>query len=86
MGDDGPEERNEVREPARAHQDEVGRRVSQVAERVFSVGDPRAAAWFVLAGLQSVELAGTAIPDMPAALTTATALALRALGCQGDPR
>jgi AcrR family transcriptional regulator len=57
-----------------------------VAEGVFRVDDQRAAAWFVLAGLQSVELAGTAIPDMPAALTTATALALRALGCQGDPR
>ena len=57
-----------------------------VAERVFSVDDPRAAAWFVLAGLQSVELAGTAIPEMPAALTKATALALRALGYQGPRR
>jgi len=86
VGDVGPETRNDVREPAPAHQDEVGRRVSQVAERVFSVGDPRAAAWFVLAGLQSVELAGIPMSEMPAALTKATALALRALGYQSDLR
>ena len=55
-----------------------------VGEGVFRVADPRAAAWFVLAGLQSVELAGTAIPEMPAALATATAFALRALGYQGE--
>jgi AcrR family transcriptional regulator len=54
-----------------------------VAEGVFTVGDPRAAAWFVLCGLQSVELAGTAVTEMPAALATATELALRALGYQG---
>jgi len=54
-----------------------------VAEGDFSVDDPRAAAWFVLAGLQSVELAGTAISEMPAALTKAIELALRALGYQG---
>jgi AcrR family transcriptional regulator len=54
-----------------------------VAEGVFKVDDSRAAAWFVLAGLQSVELAHTAVPDMPAALTTATEFALRALGYQG---
>lgn len=54
-----------------------------IAEGVFSVGDTRAAAWFVLAGLQSVELAGTAIPEMPAALAKATEFALRALGYQG---
>ena len=54
-----------------------------IAEGVFSVGDTRAAAWFVLAGLQSVELAGTAMPEMPAALTKATEFALRALGYQG---
>jgi AcrR family transcriptional regulator len=54
-----------------------------VAEGVFEVSDSRAAAWFVLAGLQSVELSGTSIPDMPAALTTATEFALRALGYQG---
>ena len=51
-----------------------------VAEGVFDVGDPQAAAWFVLAGLQSVELAGTPLPEMPAALAEATAFALRALG------
>lgn len=54
-----------------------------VAEGVFNVEDTRAAAWFVLAGLQSVELAGTAIPEMPAALAKATEFALRALGYQG---
>ena len=54
-----------------------------IAEGVFSVADTRAAAWFVLAGLQSVELAGTAIPEMPAALAKATEFALRALGYQG---
>lgn len=57
--------------------------VSQgVAEGDFDVADTRAAAWFVLSGLQSVELSGTAGPDMPAALATATELALRALGCR----
>jgi len=54
-----------------------------VAEGVFEVSDSRAAAWFVLAGLQSVELSGTSIPDMPAALAKATEFALRALGYQG---
>jgi hypothetical protein len=57
-----------------------------VGEGVFSVDDTRAAAWFVLAGLQSVELAGTAIGDMPAALAKATGFALRALGYQGPRR
>ena len=57
-----------------------------VAEDVFSVGDPRAAAWFVLAGLQSVELAGTARSEMPAALAGATEFALRALGYRGPRR
>ena len=54
-----------------------------VAEGVFSVEDTRAAAWFVLAGLQSVELAGSATPEMTAALAKATEFALRALGYQG---
>ncbi|MEN6369377.1 MAG: TetR/AcrR family transcriptional regulator [Thermotogota bacterium] len=54
-----------------------------VAEGVFRVSDARAAAWFVLGGLQSVELAGTAPADMPPALARATEFALRALGCQG---
>jgi len=57
-----------------------------VVEGVFSVDDQRAAAWFVLAGLQSVELAGTALSEMPAALTKATEFALRALGYQGPRR
>jgi AcrR family transcriptional regulator len=54
-----------------------------VAEGIFSVDDTRAATWFVLAGLQSVELAGTAMPEMPAALAKATEFALRALGYRG---
>jgi len=54
-----------------------------VAEGVFHVSDVRAAAWFVLAGLQSVELAGTSVPDMPAVLARAIEFALRALGYEG---
>ena len=54
-----------------------------VAEGAFRVDDTRAAAWFVLAGLQSVELAGTALSEMPVALAKATGFALRALGYQG---
>jgi TetR/AcrR family fatty acid metabolism transcriptional regulator len=55
--------------------------VSQgVAEGVFDVPDTRAAAWFVMSGLQSVELAGTPAAEMPAAIESATQLALRALG------
>ena len=54
-----------------------------IAEGVFSVEDGRAAAWFVLAGLQSVELSGTPIGEMPAALAKATGFALRALGYVG---
>jgi AcrR family transcriptional regulator len=54
-----------------------------VDEGVFRVDDTRAAAWFVLAGLQSVELAGTPIAEMPAALATVTGFALRALGHDG---
>ena len=57
-----------------------------VAEGVFTVEDTHAAAWFVLAGLQSVELARTQVADMPTALATATGLALRALGCEERPR
>jgi len=51
-----------------------------VAERVFNVPDVRSAAWFVLGGLQSVELSGTPASEMAAAIDAATALALRALG------
>lgn len=54
-----------------------------VAEGVFRVSDTRAAAWFVLGGLRSAELAGTAASDMPAALARVTEFALRALGYEG---
>jgi AcrR family transcriptional regulator len=54
-----------------------------IAEGAFTVGDPRAAAWFVFAGLRSVELSGTAMPEMPAALAKAIEFALRALGHPG---
>jgi AcrR family transcriptional regulator len=56
-----------------------------VDEGVFSVPDTHAAAWFVLGGLQSAELAGVPLAQMPAALTTAVELALRALGYTGTP-
>ena len=51
-----------------------------VSEGVFDAPDTRAAAWFVLGGLQSVELSGTPTTEMPAAIEAATELALRALG------
>jgi AcrR family transcriptional regulator len=54
-----------------------------VAEGDFAVDDPQAAAWFVLAGLRSVELSATPLAGMPAALAKATAFALRALGYTG---
>jgi AcrR family transcriptional regulator len=58
--------------------------VSQgVAEGTFDVRDTRAAAWFVLGGLQSAELSGTPTDQMPAAITAATGYALRALGYTG---
>ena len=57
-----------------------------LAEGVFAVPDTRVAAWFVLGGLQSAELSGVPLTEMPAALAAATALALRALGYTGDPR
>lgn len=58
--------------------------VSQgVDEGVFRVRDTRAAAWFVLGGLQSAELSGTPVEQMPAAITAATGYALRALGYTG---
>ncbi|MDP2183718.1 MAG: TetR/AcrR family transcriptional regulator [Actinomycetota bacterium] len=56
-----------------------------IAEGVFDVPDPHAAAWFVGGGLQSVELAGTRAADMPAGIAAATELALRALGYK-EPR
>jgi AcrR family transcriptional regulator len=55
-----------------------------LAEGVFAVPDTGAAAWFVLGGLQSAELSGVPLTEMPAALAAATALALRALGYIGD--
>lgn len=58
--------------------------VQGVAEGVFDVPDPHAAAWFVGAGLQGVELAGTPAAQMPAAIEAATTLALRALGYKGE--
>lgn len=51
-----------------------------IAEGAFTVAATREAAWFVLGGLRSVELSGTSPSEMPAALATATDLALRALG------
>ena len=56
-----------------------------LAEGVFAVPDPGAAAWFVLGGLESAELSGVPLTEMPAALAAAAALALRALGYTGDP-
>jgi len=54
-----------------------------VAEGVFNVRDPRAAAWFVLGGLQSAELSGTPAAEMPNAIKAVTGFALRALGYTG---
>jgi AcrR family transcriptional regulator len=51
-----------------------------IAEGSFSVPDARAAAWFVLGGLQSVELAGTPHAIVPAAIEKTIGLALRVLG------
>ena len=51
-----------------------------VAEGVFDVPDARAAAWFAMGGLQSIELSGTPATEMPAAIEAATHLALRSLG------
>jgi hypothetical protein len=56
-----------------------------VGEGSMHVPDPRAAAWFVLGGLQSVERAGTPIGELPAALDRALELALRALDVRGTP-
>jgi TetR/AcrR family transcriptional regulator, fatty acid metabolism regulator protein len=59
--------------------------VSQgVTEGVFDVPDERAAAWFVLGGLQSAELSGTTAEEMPAAIVAVTDLAMRALGYRVD--
>ena len=55
-----------------------------VADGSFRVRDPCAAAWFVLGGLQSVELAGTTHDELPDALDAAIDLALAALGATDD--
>jgi TetR/AcrR family transcriptional regulator, fatty acid metabolism regulator protein len=55
-----------------------------VAEGSFDVPDTHAAAWFVLGGLQSVELMGTPAAEMPTALAAATRLSLGALGYRED--
>ena len=53
-----------------------------VADGSFDVDDPTTAAWFVLGGLRGIELAGTPLPDMPAALAAAGPLVLRTLGAR----
>lgn len=55
-----------------------------VTDGSFRVADPRAAAWFVLGGLQSVELAGTPHDELPEAIDAAIDLALAALGASDD--
>lgn len=51
-----------------------------VADGSFDVPDVSAAAWFILGGLRSLELAGTPLEEMPAALEGAIGMALRVLG------
>ena len=53
-----------------------------VADGSFDVPDPAAATWFVLGALRGIELAGTPMPDLPAALDASVRLALRALGAE----
>lgn len=53
-----------------------------VADGTFDVPDAHAAAWFILGGLRSIELAGTGVADMPAALDEASRLSLRTLGAR----
>jgi len=54
-----------------------------IAEGVFTAEDPRVAAWFVLGGLHALEVGFTDPAALPAAVTHATAFALRALGHAG---
>jgi AcrR family transcriptional regulator len=56
-----------------------------VAQGAFSVPDTRAAAWFVIGGLRSVEWLGVSLAELPSALAAATDLALRVLGWMGEP-
>jgi AcrR family transcriptional regulator len=57
-----------------------------VAEGVFTVPDPTAAAWFVLGGLNSVEVSRVPPAEQARALTAASDLAIRALGYPGGGR
>jgi AcrR family transcriptional regulator len=54
--------------------------IQGVTEAVFDVAETHAAAWFVLGGLHSIELAGTPAAQMPQAIQVVTHLTLRALG------
>jgi len=54
------------------------------AQGDFDVPDPRAAAWFVLSGLQGTESAGVPLAEMPKALDLSADFALRALGHRGE--
>lgn len=54
-----------------------------VDQGLFTVSNVHAAAWFVIGGIMSVELSGVQFTEMPAALSTATEFALRALGYDG---
>jgi AcrR family transcriptional regulator len=56
-----------------------------VEQGLFSVSDPRAAAWFVIGGLRSVEWLELPLLELPLALSAATDLALRVLGWRGAP-
>ncbi|HET6351296.1 MAG TPA: TetR/AcrR family transcriptional regulator [Coriobacteriia bacterium] len=51
-----------------------------VAEGFFDVEDAHTAAWFVLGGLQSIELRELSAAEMSAALEQVTELALKSLG------
>lgn len=51
-----------------------------IAEGVFTTEDPRVAAWFVCGGLHALEVGFTDPAALPAAISIATACALRALG------
>lgn len=53
-----------------------------LADGSFDVPDAHLAAWFILGGLRSIELAGTPLANMPAALDEASRLALRTLGAR----
>jgi len=55
-----------------------------VTEGAFNVHDTKMAAWFVLGGLQSIELAGTPAAEKAGAITAVTLFALRALGYTGE--